>query len=95
MPVRCGIVLSTERMDRILEMDAINRNMRVEPGVLNSAVQKQASEHDLFWPPDPGSADYCTVGETWPAMPPVLARSNTELAARTRWRYMRWLEPAT
>ena len=62
MPVRCGIVLSTERMDRILEMDAINRNMRVEPGVLNSAVQKQASEHDLFWPPDPGSADYCTVG---------------------------------
>lgn len=62
VPLRSGIVLSTERMDRILEMDAANRNMRVEPGVLNSTVQVQASEHGLFWPPDPGSADYCTVG---------------------------------
>ena len=62
MPLRSGIVLSTERMARILEMDAANRSMRVEPGVLNSAVQEQASEYGLFWPPDPGSADYCTVG---------------------------------
>ncbi|MYB88421.1 MAG: FAD-binding protein [Proteobacteria bacterium] len=62
VPLRSGIVLSTERMARILEMDAANRSMRVEPGVLNSAVQEQASEYGLFWPPDPGSADYCTVG---------------------------------
>lgn len=62
VPLRSGIVLSTERMDRVLEMDEANRNMRVEPGVLNSTVQKQAFEHGLFWPPDPGSADYCTVG---------------------------------
>lgn len=62
VPLQSGIVLSTERMDRILEMDAANRNMRVEPGVLNSTVQQQASEHGLFWPPDPGSADYCSVG---------------------------------
>ena len=62
VPLRSGIVLSTERMDRILEMDAANRSMRVEPGVLNSTVQERASEHGLFWPPDPGSADYCTVG---------------------------------
>lgn len=62
MPLRSGIVLSTERMDRILEMDAPDRNMRVEPGVLNSTVQKRAFAHGLFWPPDPGSADYCTVG---------------------------------
>lgn len=62
VPLQSGVVLSTERMDRVLEMDAANRNMRVEPGVLNSTVQQQAFEHGLFWPPDPGSADYCTVG---------------------------------
>ncbi|MCY4420186.1 MAG: FAD-binding protein [Gammaproteobacteria bacterium] len=62
VPVQSGIVLSTERMDRILEVDRSNRNMRVEPGVLNSTVQKRAAEVGLFWPPDPGSADYCTVG---------------------------------
>ena len=62
VPLHSGIVLSTERMDQILEVDTPNRNMRVEPGILNTTVQKRASEYGLFWPPDPGSADYCTVG---------------------------------
>ena len=62
VPIHAGIVLSTERMDKILEMDAANRSIRVEPGVLNSDVQKHVSDFNLFWPPDPSSADYCTVG---------------------------------
>lgn len=62
VPIHSGVVLSTERMDRILEMNTPNRNMRVEPGTLNAAVQERAGEHGLFWPPDPGSSDYCTVG---------------------------------
>jgi len=62
VPVQAGVVLSTERMSQILEFDYKNRNMRVEPGVLNSEVQKQAAEQNLFWPPDPSSADYCSVG---------------------------------
>ncbi len=62
VPLHSGVVLSTERMNKILEMDVPNRNIRVEPGVLNAAVQEQAAEYGLFWPPDPGSADYCTVG---------------------------------
>jgi D-lactate dehydrogenase len=62
IPVRGGLVLSLERMDRILEMDAANRAMRAEPGVLNQAVQDRAAEHGFFWPPDPTSSAYCTVG---------------------------------
>jgi len=62
VPVRGGLVLSLERMDRIVDMDPANRVMRVEPGVLNQAVQDKAAEHGFFWPPDPTSAAYCTVG---------------------------------
>jgi D-lactate dehydrogenase len=62
IPVRGGLVLSLERMDRIVEMDAANRVMRVEPGAINQAVQDQAAEHGFFWPPDPTSSAYCTVG---------------------------------
>jgi D-lactate dehydrogenase len=49
-------------MDRIVEMDAANRVMRVEPGAINQAIQDQAAEHGFFWPPDPTSSAYCTVG---------------------------------
>ncbi len=62
VPVRGGLVLSLERMDRIVEMDPANRAMRVEPGVLNQAIQDKAAEHGFFWPPDPTSSAYCTVG---------------------------------
>jgi D-lactate dehydrogenase len=62
IPVRGGLVLSLERMDRIIEMDAANRAMRVEPGAINQAIQDQAAEHGFFWPPDPTSSAYCTVG---------------------------------
>ena len=62
VPLQAGVVLSTERMNQILEFDVNNRTMRTEPGVLNTEVQKRAAEHNLFWPPDPSSADYCTIG---------------------------------
>ncbi|GAB4513572.1 MAG: FAD-linked oxidase C-terminal domain-containing protein [Sulfuricaulis sp.] len=62
IPVRGGLVLSLERMDRIVEMDAANRVMRVEPGVINQAIQEKAAQHGFFWPPDPTSSAYCTVG---------------------------------
>ena len=62
VPAQGGIVLSLERMQRISSVDAANRAMIVEPGVLNGEVQKAAAPHSLFWPPDPSSADYCSVG---------------------------------
>ena len=62
MPLRGGLVLSLERMQRIVGIDPANRAMRVEPGVLNQAVQDEAGARGFFWPPDPTSAAYCTVG---------------------------------
>jgi len=62
IPLRGGVVLSLERMSRILSVDPANRVMVVEPGVTNQAVQEAAAPHGFFWPPDPTSAAYCTVG---------------------------------
>lgn len=62
IPLRNGVVLSLERMNRILGVDAANRVIVVEPGVTNQAVQEAAATHGFFWPPDPTSAAYCTVG---------------------------------
>lgn len=62
VPTLGGIVLSTERMTRILEISPDDRLMVVEPGVTNQAVQDAAAAHGFFWPPDPTSAAVCTVG---------------------------------
>ena len=62
VPLQAGLVLSLERMDRLADVDAANRVMRVEPGVTNQAVQDKAAQHGFFWPPDPTSNAYCTVG---------------------------------
>ena len=62
VPSEGGVVLSFERMDAILRTDPANRLMVVQPGVTNQAVQTAAAEHGFFWPPDPTSAAFCSVG---------------------------------
>jgi D-lactate dehydrogenase len=62
VPLHGGVVLSMERMNRILKIDPANRVMVVEPGVTNQAIQDAAGEHGFFWAPDPSSASFCTVG---------------------------------
>ena len=62
VPVHGGVVLSTERMNRILKHDSDNRYLVVEPGVLNQQVQDYVAEAGFFWPPDPTSAAFCTIG---------------------------------
>lgn len=49
-----GIMLSTERMNRILELDEANLTLTVEPGVLLMEISKYVEAQDLFYPPDPG-----------------------------------------
>ena len=56
VPQAGGIVLSLERMNRILEIDGDNRLARVEPGVTNKALQDALAQEGFFWPPDPTSA---------------------------------------
>ncbi len=62
VPVENGVVLSCERLNRILKVDPDNRLMVVQPGVTNGQVQQAAAEHGFFWPPDPTSAEVCTIG---------------------------------
>lgn len=61
-PVRGGLVLSLERMNRIIDVDPANRTLTAEPGVTNEQVQQAAATHGFFWPPDPTSAAFCTIG---------------------------------
>jgi glycolate oxidase len=60
--VEGGIVLSLERMDRIVEIDVANRIAVVEPGVYNATFSRAVAEHGLFYPPDPSSWEFCSMG---------------------------------
>ncbi|MDP3856633.1 MAG: FAD-linked oxidase C-terminal domain-containing protein [Stagnimonas sp.] len=62
VPLAGGLVLSLERMDRILEVAPGDRLIRCEAGALNGTVQAEAARHGLFWAPDPTSAAFSTVG---------------------------------
>jgi glycolate oxidase subunit GlcD len=62
VPVDGGIVVSFERMNRILRIDPDNRLAVVEPGVLNGDLQRALAPHGFFWPPDPTSSPWCSIG---------------------------------
>lgn len=62
VPSAGGVVVSFERMTRILDIRPGDRCAMVEPGVLNGDLQRALKPHGLFWPPDPTSADFSTIG---------------------------------
>lgn len=62
LPVAGGIVLSTERMTKIKEIDGGDLVAVVEPGVVTGRLQEQVEAQGLFYPPDPASLDYCSIG---------------------------------
>ncbi|MDH4228365.1 MAG: FAD-binding protein [Nitrospirota bacterium] len=62
VPVNGGIVLSLERMNRILEIDRDNLVARVQPGVITADLHRAVEAVGLFYPPDPSSSASCTLG---------------------------------
>lgn len=62
LPSEGGIVLSTERLDRILEVDRDNFFVRTEPGVITQVLQEAVEAEGLFYPVDPASRGSCTIG---------------------------------
>lgn len=57
-----SIVVSLERMNQILEINPKNFTATVEAGVINGQLQKELLIFELFYPPDPASLDYCSIG---------------------------------
>ena len=55
LPINGGVALSTEKLNRILEIDEKNLQAAVEPGVINQVFQETVKEKGLFYPPDPSS----------------------------------------
>jgi D-lactate dehydrogenase len=62
VPIAGGVVLSLERMSRILRISPGDRLLECEAGALNGEVQAEAGKHGLFWAPDPTSLGYSSVG---------------------------------
>ncbi|MCD1286317.1 MULTISPECIES: FAD-linked oxidase C-terminal domain-containing protein [unclassified Brevibacterium] len=56
-----GIVLSLDRM-REIDIDPITRMAVVQPGAFNAEVKAAAAEHGLWYPPDPSSFEFCSIG---------------------------------
>ena len=62
LPAAGGIVISLARMNRILSVDLLNRQVVVEPGVINAHVTQRVAPDGYFYAPDPSSQSVCTIG---------------------------------
>ena len=62
LPIAGGVVLSTEKMKRIKEVDAGDLIAVVEPGVITGELQTIVEQQGLFYPPDPASLEFCSIG---------------------------------
>ena len=62
LPVEGGIVITLNRLNKILSLDPAQRTAVVQPGVINTAVTIAAAPHGLYYAPDPSSQSICTIG---------------------------------
>lgn len=62
LPVFGGVILSSEKISRILFIDERNHQVTVEPGVITQVLQDAVREKGLFYPPDPASKGSCFIG---------------------------------
>jgi len=62
LPVKGGLVLATSRLNRIIEIDTENQVAVIEPGVITGRFQAAVKKVGLYYPPDPASRDFCTMG---------------------------------
>jgi glycolate oxidase len=62
LPIKDGLVIGLNRLNRILRIDPQERLAVVEPGVINLDVSKAAATYQLYYSPDPSSQSVCTIG---------------------------------
>lgn len=56
------IVVALERMNQVLRVDEVNRYVVTQPGVMNAELSRAVGEYGLFYPPDPSSWEFCSIG---------------------------------
>jgi len=56
------VVVSLEKMDRIVEINTVERYAVVQPGVVNDQLRAATAEQGLWYPPDPASSTWSTIG---------------------------------
>jgi glycolate oxidase len=62
LPQLGGVLISTERLNSIIEIDERNLQVTTEPGVITEELQNAVKEKGLFYPPDPSSRGSCFIG---------------------------------
>ncbi len=62
VPIQGGVVVVFTRLNRIWEINRQDLVAVVEPGVITGRFQAAVEEAGLYYPPDPSSADFCTIG---------------------------------
>ncbi len=62
VPLEGGVVISTEKFNRILSIDVGQKTAVVQSGVVNAVLQREAAKHGLMFPPDPSSLEVATIG---------------------------------
>ncbi len=62
LPIREGIIIGLNRLNRVLELDPAERCAVVEPGVINLDLSAVGAPHGLYYAPDPSSQSICTIG---------------------------------
>lgn len=62
LPHLGGVLLSTEKLNKILSIDERNLQVITEPGVITEVLQDAVKEKGLFYPPDPSSKGSCFIG---------------------------------
>jgi len=62
LPIHGGVLLSTEKLNRIISIDEKNHQVTTEPGVITQVLQDAVKEKGLFYPPDPASRGSCFIG---------------------------------
>ena len=62
VPVKRGILLSLERMDKIIQISPADGLAIVESGVITDVLQQECRKIGWFYPPDPASKKECSIG---------------------------------
>lgn len=62
IPVENSLIVVMTKWNRVLEIDSANLTALVEPGVITGMLQNEVEKIGLFYPPDPGSLNVCTIG---------------------------------